>query len=128
MPLSLPRASASLASWGAPLPRLPCCAFGLMSASWMSAASTLSDRRGLWAFILGVILVTGGVLLHAPMFLMGRNNHFVLAGMTIGWDMVAGMAAIVCGCGVAAYGLPPRGTARPARGRHDHPVVPAHGH
>jgi len=78
----------------------------------MSAASTLSDRRGLWAFILGVILVTGGVLLHAPMFLMGRNNHFVLAGMTIGWDMVAGMAAIVCGCGIAAYGLLPRDIAR----------------
>src|SRR4029079_7690936 len=108
MPLSLPRASASLASWGAPLPRLPCCAFGLMSAPWMSAASTLSDRRGLWAFILGVMLVTGGALLHESRFLMARNNHFVLAGMTIGGDMVAGMAAIVCGCAIAAYGLLPR--------------------
>ena len=106
------------------MPPLPCCAFGLMSAAWMSAASTLSDRRGLWAFILGVILVTGGVLLHAPMFLMGRNNHFVLAGMTIGWDMVAGMAAIVCGCGIAAYGLLPRDIARQLAASADIVVTP----
>jgi putative MFS transporter len=58
-----------------------------------------------------VLLVTAGVLMHAPMFLMGRDNHFVLAGMTIGWDMVAGMAAIVGGCGIAAYGLLPRNIA-----------------
>lgn len=74
----------------------------------MVSTSTFSDRRGLWAFILGVILVTGGVLLHAPMFLMGRHNHFMLAGMSIGWDMIAGMVAIVGGCAIAAYGLLPR--------------------
>src|SRR5689334_22160916 len=74
----------------------------------MISASTLSDRRGLWAFVLGVIAVTGGVLLHAPMFLMGRHNHFVLAGMQIGWDMILGMVAIVGGIGIAAYGLLPR--------------------
>ena len=61
----------------------------------MISTSTLSDRRGLWAFILGVILVTGGVLMHAPMFLMGRHNHFILVGMPIGWDMIVGMVAIV---------------------------------
>ena len=61
----------------------------------MMSPTTLSDRRGVWAFVLGVIMVTGGVLLHAPMFLMGRHNHFVLNGMPIGWDMIAGMAAIV---------------------------------
>ena len=77
----------------------------------MAGSSTLSDRRGVWAFALGVILVTGGVLMHAPMFLMGRHNHFVLAGMPIGWDMVAGMAAIVGGCGIAAYGLLPKNIA-----------------
>jgi len=77
----------------------------------MAASSTLSDRRGVWAFALGVILVTGGVLMHAPMFLMGRHNHFVLNGMPIGWDMVAGMAAIVGGCAIAAYGLLPRNIA-----------------
>src|SRR5579872_5483463 len=75
--------------------------------SSMISTSTLSDRRGVWAFALGVILVTGGVLLHAPMFLMGRHNHFVLAGMPIGWDMIAGMVAIVAGCAIAAYGLLP---------------------
>src|SRR3954464_11738038 len=78
----------------------------------MISTSTLSDRRGLWAFVLGVILVTGGVLMHAPMLLMGRDNHFILYGMSIGWDMVAGMVAIVGGCGIAAYGLLPRNIAR----------------
>jgi putative MFS transporter len=78
----------------------------------MISTSTLSDRRGLWAFALGVILVTGGVLMHAPMFLMGRHNHFILYGMPIGWDMIAGMVAIVLGCGIAAYGLLPRDIAR----------------
>lgn len=74
----------------------------------MISSSTLADRRGLWLFSLGVALVVGGVSMHAPMFLMGRHTHFVLAGMPIGRDMVAGMAAIVGGCGIAAYGLLPR--------------------
>ena len=52
--------------------------------------------------------VTVGVLMHAPMFLMGRHNHFILAGMPVGWDMVVGMLAIVGGIAVAAYGLLPR--------------------
>jgi len=86
--------------------------------------STLSARRGLWAFILGVLLVTGGVLLHAPMFLMGRNNHFVLAGMAIGWDMVLGMVAIVGGCGIAAYGLLPRNISKQLAASHDIVVSP----
>lgn len=78
----------------------------------MVSKSTLSDRRGIWAFVLGVIMVVGGVLMHAPMFLMGRHNHFILYGMPIGWDMIAGMVAIVAGCGIAAYGLLPRGIAK----------------
>lgn len=78
----------------------------------MMSTSTLSDRRGLWAFVLGVVMVTGGVLMHAPMFLMGRHNHFVLAGMPIGWEMILGMVAIVAGCGISAYGLLPRDIAR----------------
>src|SRR5437764_1765844 len=87
-------------------------------------SSTLSDRRGPWAFALGVFLVTGGVLLHAPMFLMGRHNHFILYGMTIGWDMVFGMAAIVAGCAVAAYGLLPRDIARQLAASQDIVVSP----
>jgi MFS transporter, putative metabolite:H+ symporter len=74
----------------------------------MTSSSTLSDRRGVWAFVLGVIAVTAGVLLHLPMFWMGRHNHFVLYGMPIGLDMVAGMVAIVAGLGIAAYGLLPK--------------------
>jgi putative MFS transporter len=77
----------------------------------MISVTTLSDRRGIWAFVLGVIMVTGGVLMHAPMFLMGRHNHFILYGTPIGWDMVLGMVAIVVGCGIAAYGLLPRNIA-----------------
>ena len=90
----------------------------------MLGSATLSDRRGVWAFALGVVLVTGGVLMHAPMFLMGRHNHFVLYGVHIGWDMVAGMVAIVAGCGIAAYGLLPRDIARQLAASQDIVVTP----
>jgi len=85
---------------------------------------TLADRRSLWAFMLGVVLVTGGVLMHGPMFLMGRNNHFILYGMPIGWDMVLGMVAIVAGCGIAAYGLLPRDISRQLAASQDIVVSP----
>jgi putative MFS transporter len=78
----------------------------------MTTSSTLSDRRGLWAFVLGVLLVTAGVLLHLPMFLMGRMTHYHLYGMPIGNDMIAGMAAIILGVAVAAYGLLPKNISR----------------
>lgn len=74
----------------------------------MVSHSTLTDRRGLWAFILGVIAVTAGVLLHLPMFEMGRMTHYRLYGMPMGAGMYAGMAAIVGGVLIAAYGLLPR--------------------
>ena len=74
--------------------------------------ATLSDRRGLWAFILGCTAVTGGVLLHLPMFLMGRMNGYVLAGMPMGSGMLAGMGLIVGGVAVAAYGLLPNHVSR----------------
>src|SRR3954471_6196899 len=90
----------------------------------MISTSTLSDRRGLWAFALGVIAVTAGVLMHSPMFLMGRGNHFILAGMPIGWDMVLGMVAIVGGCAIAAYGLLPRDIARQLAASQDMVVSP----
>ena len=78
----------------------------------------------MWAFALGVMLVTGGVALHAPMFLMGRENHFMLYGMAIGWEMVAGMVAIVAGVGIAAYGLLPRDVARQIAAAQDIVVSP----
>ncbi len=90
----------------------------------MISTSTLADRQGLWAFILGVMLVTAGVLMHAPMFLMGRHNHFMLSGMPIGWDMVVGMVAIVGGCAIAAYGLLPRNIARQIAASQDIVVSP----
>ena len=86
--------------------------------------SSFSDRRGPWAFALGVIFVTAGVLLHLPMFLMARHNHFVLAGMPIGWDMILGMIGIVSGCGIAAYGLLPRNIAGQLAAQHDIVVSP----
>jgi putative MFS transporter len=41
--------------------------------------NALSDRQALWAFVLGCIAVTLGVLAHAPMFLMARTMHYRLA-------------------------------------------------
>src|SRR5690606_32710145 len=70
--------------------------------------TVLLDRRGLWAFVLGVAGVTAGVLMHIPMFMMGKDMGFRLAGMPMGPDMVWGMVLIIGGCGVAAYGLLPR--------------------
>ncbi len=90
----------------------------------MTSTSMFSDRRGPWAFALGVTMVTCGVLLHIPMFLMGRHNHFMLAGMTVGWDMVAGMAAIVGGMVTAAYGLLPRDVGRQIAASEDIVVSP----
>jgi putative MFS transporter len=73
--------------------------------------TTLSGRQAVWAFALGCVAVTAGVLMHIPMFWMGRTMHFRLTGMAMGWDMVLGMALIVGGVGVAAYGLLPRNVA-----------------
>lgn len=50
------------------------------------------DRRGVWAFGLGCLAVTAGVLLHIPMFWMGHNNGFVLAGMPMDGSMIFGRA------------------------------------
>jgi putative MFS transporter len=72
------------------------------------SSGPFSERRGLWAFALGVAAVTAGVLLHLPMFLMGRETGYRLHGMAMGADMVAGMALIVGGIAVACYGLLPR--------------------
>jgi putative MFS transporter len=77
-----------------------------------SMLRTLTDRRGLWAFILGCVAVTIGVGLHIPMFLMGRHNGFALAGMPMGSDMIGGMVLIVGGVLVAAYGLLPKDVSR----------------
>ena len=78
----------------------------------MLNASTLSDRRGPWAFMLGVMAVMIGVILHLPMFLMGRETGFRLYGMPMGAEMFAGMILIILGVATAAYGLLPTNIAR----------------
>ncbi|MCH8615445.1 MFS transporter [Sphingomonas sp. SM33] len=90
----------------------------------MISTSTLADRRGLWAFVLGVIAVTAGVLLHLPMFLMGRSMHYQLYGMPMGTDMYIGMATIIAGVGVAAYGLLPRNISKQLAASQDIVVSP----
>jgi MFS transporter, putative metabolite:H+ symporter len=77
----------------------------------MRSASTLRDRKGLWAFILGVLAVTAGVLLHMPMFLMAKSMHYHLAGMPMDPSMVFGMVLIVGGLIVASWGLLPKSIA-----------------
>ena len=80
----------------------------------MRSSSTFTDRKGLAFFVLGVIGVTIGVLLHLPMFLMGSNNGFKLDGMLMGADMIFGMTIIIISIGVAAYGLLPNNVANQA--------------
>ena len=66
------------------------------------------DRRHAWAFWLGCLLVTAGVLLHLPMYWMGRDMGFRLVGMAMDAGMLWGMALIAVGGGLAAFGLLPR--------------------
>jgi putative MFS transporter len=73
----------------------------------MIDAKVFLDRRGVWAFALGCVAVTIGVLLHIPMFWMGHNNHFVLYGMPMDPSMIFGMYLIIAGVIAAGYGLLP---------------------
>ena len=84
----------------------------------------LADRPHLWAFIAGCVAVTAGVLLHLPMFWMGRNNGFRLADMPMDAEMLWGMALIVAGILVAGYGLLPRPSADAVDGAAAHGVRP----
>ena len=60
------------------------------------------------AFWVGVALVTGGVFAHLPMYLMGKDMGYRLAGMPMETSMKVGMAAILVGLVVSLYGLLPR--------------------
>jgi putative MFS transporter len=71
-------------------------------------ASLFSSRGHFLAFWGGCVAVTIGVLLHIPMFLMGRYTHYKLAGMPMGNGMLFGMFLIVAGFLATAYGLLPR--------------------
>lgn len=73
-------------------------------------ASLFSSTSHALAFWGGSVAVVIGVLLHIPMFLMGRKTHYVLAGMPMGTGMLIGMGLIVAGFAATAYGLMPRRT------------------
>ena len=64
------------------------------------------------AFWVGSAMVSTGVVLHLPMFWMGRATHFRLAGMPMSTGMLLGMGLIVAGVGLAAFGLLPSGLHR----------------
>jgi putative MFS transporter len=68
---------------------------------------SFSERRNVLAFWLGSAIVSAGVLLHVPMFWMGRDMGFVLAGMPMEPGMLWGMALIMLGIVLAGYGLLP---------------------
>lgn len=74
----------------------------------MLSKSTFAERRGFWAFVAGVVCVTAGVLMHIPMFLMGRDMGYRLFGMPMGTDMFVGMGLIIGGVAITCYGLLPR--------------------
>jgi MFS transporter, putative metabolite:H+ symporter len=74
-----------------------------------SSITRLIQLRSGIAFWSGCALVTAGVVLHLPMFLMSRNDGYVLAGMRMDAGMLFGMALIVAGILATAYGLLPRG-------------------
>lgn len=80
----------------------------------MSEKFLFAERRNAFAFWLGSAVVTVGVLLHMPMYWMGRNMGFMLAGMPMDAEMLAGMALIVGGIGCAGYGLLPKSIPREA--------------
>lgn len=63
--------------------------------------------RGGWLFAAGCGAVTLGVVLHLPMFWMARDMGYRLAGMPTDPGMIAGMALILAGTGLAAWGLLP---------------------
>ena len=67
----------------------------------------LDARRNAGAFWFGSALVSVGVVLHLPMFVMGRHSGYVLAGMRMDPGMYWGMALIVIGIACASYGLLP---------------------
>ena len=72
-------------------------------------ASLFPDQGHAIAFWAGCVAVTAGVLLHIPMFLMGRAVHYKLAGMPMDMGMLIGMGLIIAGTAATAYGLlPPR--------------------
>jgi putative MFS transporter len=86
----------------------------------MTTSPVLANRRHAWAFAAGCLAVTAGVMLHLPMFWMGRDQGFHLADMPMDAGMWWGMVMILVGIAVAGYGLLPR---KPAEGETHHRMV-----
>ena len=70
--------------------------------------SLFASARHAAAFWIGSASVAAGTLLHLPMFWMGRSTGFRLAGMPMDTGMYVGMALIIAGIPVTAFGLLPR--------------------
>lgn len=60
------------------------------------------------AFWLGCAAIVAGVLMHMPMFAMGRMTHWQMVGMPMDGLMLGGMALIPLGVLLSSYGLMPR--------------------
>ena len=93
-----------------------------------SLFTSWSSRLAFWG---GSAMVGTGVILHLPMFWMGRMTGFRLAGMAMSPGMLLGMGLIVVGIAAAAYGLLPSGQSQ--QGSHlsvmppeDTPLTRAH--
>lgn len=69
--------------------------------------SLFASKMNALAFWSGTLLVSAGVILHLPMFWMGRQMHFRLAGMPMDNGMFVGMGLIIAGFVAAGYGLRP---------------------
>ena len=90
----------------------------------MHRSTAFLDRRASPSFVVGVIAVTIGVLLHLPMLMISGGADLNLSGMAIDGKMVAGMALIIVGVAVAAYGLLPRDLARQRTAAHAIVIMP----
>ena len=60
------------------------------------------------AFWAGCAAIIAGVLMHMPMFMMGRDTHWQMVGMPMDTMMLTGMALIPLGVLLSGYGLMPR--------------------
>jgi putative MFS transporter len=60
------------------------------------------------AFAAGVILLATGVLMHLPEFVSMKPMGYQMVGMPMSSMMLSGMAAIVAGLALSAFGLLPR--------------------
>src|SRR5258708_4737467 len=67
------------------------------------------------AFWFGWAAVSVGVVLHIPMYWMGKNMGYRLVDMPMDVPMLIGMGAIIVGLIASLYGLYPRTAATTAK-------------